>query len=130
MSDNRLSAGEARFLLGPGAARRARAKRIDGHLELISGLERLARPTLANQSARARALKVPYRWAAVGTLHFEKHKGVRARELELLHRALQLHRVLLIEHRKGMMSPSGAACDHAARRHSQPQQLTLHSCPP
>src|ERR1700736_6330775 len=52
--DDRLPAGEVGLLLRPGAARGTAAQRFDRHLQLVTRLERLARPTFAHQSARAR----------------------------------------------------------------------------
>src|SRR5262249_60974322 len=87
-----------------GPARSAAAQRIDLHGQLVAGLEGLARPTIAHQSARARAFEIPHRGAAVAALHREKDEGVRAGELEFLHRAHEVDRVLLIEHRERMVS--------------------------
>src|ERR1700730_2793080 len=69
VGDDRLPGGEVGLLLRPGAARRAAAQRIDGHLQLVTGLEGLARPAFAHQRARARAFEVPGRGAAVSALH-------------------------------------------------------------
>src|SRR6516162_2691972 len=130
VSHNRLPACEARLLLGPGAAGSAAAQRIDGHLELIAGLERLAGPAFAHQRARTCALEMPNRRAAVAPLHLQQDESMRARELELLHGAGELHRVLLIEHREGMMRPGDAARGHEACADGEPQQLTFHRYPP
>src|SRR5258708_39265962 len=102
MRDDRLSAGEVCLLLRPGTAGRAATQRVDGHFQRVTRLEGLARPALAHQSARACAFEVPGRGAAVRTLYLQENEGVRAGKLELRHRALQLHRMFLIEHRERM----------------------------
>src|SRR6266700_2619066 len=126
VGDDRLSGDEVGLLLGPGAARRAAAQRINGHLELVAGLERLARPALADESARARAFKIPDRGAAVSALYLQQDEGMRAGELELGHRALELHRMLLIEHRERMVRERSAAHRHQCNARQQSCQCLAH----
>src|SRR5262249_2975623 len=88
----------------PGAARRAAAKRVDLHLELSAGRQRLAGPAVANERARACAFKIPDHRLLAGFLDLEQDERMWACALELFHGADEVNRMLLIEHREGVVS--------------------------
>src|SRR5262245_3074115 len=92
----------------PSAARSAAAERIDLHRQLVARLDGLAGPAITHQRARARPLKIPHRVLAV-LVNLQQNERVRAGELELLHRAGELNRVFLIEHREGVVGNRRAA---------------------
>ncbi len=52
---------------------------------------------------------------------------MRAGELELRHRALQLHRMLLVEHRERMVCERSAAGRHERGAHHDSNELTFHA---
>src|SRR5712675_761503 len=87
----------------PGAAGRTAAQRLDRHLELVAGLQGLARPSVPHQRARRPAFEAPGLGAAVLLLDDEDDERVRAGELELLHAAFELERIFLIAHCKRMV---------------------------
>src|SRR5215470_2673634 len=92
----------------PGAARRAAAQWIDGHPQLVTGLDARAVPPIAQKEARRAALQEPDGTGAVLGLHVEKDVDVRARIAELSDGPDNLDRMLLIEHRKRVVPPYGA----------------------
>src|SRR2546422_1034373 len=101
--DDRPTVLELGLVHVPGTAGRAAAQWLDRHLELVAGLQRLARPAVAHQCARRPAFEAPGLGRAVLLLDHQDDERVRAGELELLYAALELDRIFLIEHRKRMM---------------------------
>src|SRR5262245_31871721 len=93
----------------PGAARRPAAQRIDGHPQLVTGLDARAVPPVAQKQAGRAALQQPDRAGPVPTLHFEVDVDVRGRVAELGDGPNELDRMLLIEHRKRVVPPYGAS---------------------
>src|SRR5262249_41880988 len=79
----------------PGAAGRAAAQRLDREADLVAGFERLARPSIPAQRGRASRLEIPDRGAPVLILHPQQDETVRTGELEFLHGAFELDRVVL-----------------------------------
>jgi outer membrane receptor protein involved in Fe transport len=117
-SDNgRTSVQKFDFVGRPGAARCTAAQRRNGQSELIAGMERFARPTVTNKSARARTFKTPSRGATTRVFHLEEEKRVRTGKLKLLQDTNQLNGIFLIEHRKGMVRQRRNADEqHAAHQ--------------
>src|SRR5215469_12059217 len=122
--DDRAAVLELGLLHRPGAAGGAGAQRVDSHLELGAGGQRLGRPAVARQAARRPAFEVPHRRLIAG-LDLQQDEGVRARELELLHGADELDRVLLVEHGERVVGKNrsrepdqGSSCQQGS--HSQP----------
>src|SRR5262245_60271409 len=93
----------------PGAARRSAAQRIDGHPQLVSWPDGRAVPPIAQEQAWRATFQKPELAGAVLALYVEENINVRARVAELGHRSDQLDRMLLIEHRKRVVAPYGAA---------------------
>src|SRR5262249_31667473 len=106
---------------GPSAAGRATAQRFYRQLELVTGFQSVARPAVPGQCARRGALQGPHLRRAVFLLDREEDGGMRAGELELLHQAFELDRILLIEHGERVMRQDGAARrdERAACQHNQ-----------
>src|SRR5579872_4843369 len=100
---DRLAVLELDLVHVPGTAWRAAAQRLDRELELIARLERLRGPAVACQRARAATLEVPRLGLAVLVLDLEDDERMRARILEFLDHAGHLRRMLLIEHREGVV---------------------------
>src|SRR5262249_55411408 len=82
----------------PRAARRAAAQRIDRQLKLVTRLQGLARPTVADEAARRATFEVPELAGAIRALDVQNDEGVRAGVAIFLHRADELDRMLLVEH--------------------------------
>ena len=80
----------------------------------------------AHQRARARTLKIPHYVLAL-LVNLQQDEGVRAGELELLHRAGELNRVFLIEHCEGVMSNGRSAQRYQATRYYECSQLPSHT---
>src|SRR5262245_24852422 len=101
----------------PGAARRPAAQRIDGHPQLVTGLDARAVPAIAQKQAGRAAFQEPDRAGPVPTLHFEVDVNVRRRVAELGDGPNELNRMLLIEHRKRVVPTYGASrCEQCSRR--------------
>src|SRR2546427_274287 len=83
-----------------GPAFRAAVQRVDGGLDLVPGLQALGGEAVAHQHAGRATFEDPVLGDAVGALDRYGQKGVRADELELLHRAADLDRVRGVEHGK------------------------------
>src|SRR6478736_5497854 len=78
----------------PRTAGRTAAERVYAQLKLISRLQGLARPTVADQPARRAAFEIPKLVGAVFVLDVQNDEGVRAGITKFLHRAGQLDRML------------------------------------
>ena len=113
LGDDRLAVLVLDLIDVPRTARGAAAEWVNAQLKLIARLQGLARPAIADQSARRAAFKIPKLAGAVLFLDVQNDEGVRAGITIFLHRARQLDRVLLIEHGKGMMRQH----DTAGRNH-------------
>src|SRR5262245_25008813 len=94
----------------PGATRRTAAQRIDGHPQLVTGLDARAGPAIAQKQAGRTALQEPLRVGAILSRHVKVDVNVWARVAELGDRPNELDGMLLIEHRKRVVSPYGATC--------------------
>src|SRR5215204_7572808 len=105
----RTSVGQLDLSGAPGATGRAATQWRDRKFELVAGTDRLARPSLADQSSRAQAFKAPGRDAAVRVLDLEDDEGVGTSELELFHHPNELNRIVRIEHRIGVVRRHSAA---------------------
>src|SRR5215208_481017 len=101
--DNRPSVLKFDFVGGPGTAGRAAAQGRNRQPELVSRLERLARPSVANKRAWTHTFQVPDSGVAVVVVDLQQDKGMRAGKLELLHCADKLPRAFLIEHGERVM---------------------------
>src|SRR5215470_17818670 len=109
---DRLAVAEVDLIDVPAAPGCAAAQRPDLQLDLVAGLEGLARPAAPHQVARAGALEVPRLGAALLVLYRQDDESVRIGELELLDYAFEQDRIVLIEHREGVMSERRTAyCD-------------------
>src|SRR5216684_3194638 len=127
---NRSSILEFGFAHGPGAAGRAAAQRLDRHLELVAGLERLARPPIPDQRARRPAFEAPGLGGTVLLLGDEDDERVRAGELELLHDAIELDWIVVIEHRKRMVRQGGSTRSDQRSAYQECRQWPSHDVPP
>src|SRR5215470_4210737 len=92
----------------PGATGRAAAQRIDGHPQLVTGLDARAGPAITHEQARCATLQQPDLVGAVVALHVEQDVDVWARVAELGDRPDNLDRMLLVKHRKRVVPPYGA----------------------
>src|SRR5437763_4832519 len=119
VDNNRLAVTEIDLIDVPGAARRATSQWRDLQFYCVAGLEALARPSLPHQAAGALAFEVPGLDATVFLFDHEKDEGVGVGELEVLHDAFEFDRVVLIEHREGMMRRHPAACGDSHGAHQQ-----------
>src|SRR5262249_55701583 len=126
---DRLSVLQLGLAHGPRAARCTAAQRLDRELELVAWPERLARPAVTDQRARSGAFEAPELSAAVLLLDRQDDERVRTGELELLHHAFELDRILLVEHRERVMCQNGTARGDEGKAH-QCSQLPSHSMPP
>src|SRR5215471_17556673 len=125
---DRLSVLEFGLDHGPGAARCTAAQRLDRELQFVAWLERLARPPVPNQRARSSAFEAPELGAAVLLLDRQDDERVRTGELELLHHAFELDRILLVEHRERVMRQNGATRGDEGKAHHC-SQLPSHGVP-
>src|SRR6516164_5834828 len=126
---DRLSILQLGLSHGPRATRCTAAQRLDRELQLVAWLERLARPAVTDQRARSGAFEAPELSAAVLLLDRQDDERVRTGELELLHHAFELDRILLVEHRERVMCQNGTACGDKGKAH-QCSQLPSHGMPP
>lgn len=129
MGRDRLAVLELDLVHVPGTAGRAAAQRVDGELQLVTGLERLVVPTVAGERARAAAFEVPALDGAVLVLDIEDDEGVRARVSEILHDAGDFHRMFLVEHGEGVVSHDCAAGEDERATHEQQGQMRFHAFP-
>src|SRR5262245_16425902 len=125
---DRLSVLQLGLAHGPGAARCTAAQRLDRELQLVAWLKRLARPAVADQCARSGAFEAPELGAAVLLLDRQDDERVRTGELELLHHAFELDRILLVEHRERVMRQNGTARGDEDKAHHC-SQLPSHGVP-
>src|SRR5215467_2743910 len=126
---DRLSVLELGLAHGPGAAWCTAAQRLDREFQFVARLERLARPPVTDQRARSSAFEAPELGAAVLLLDRQDDERVRTGELELLHHAFELDRILLVEHRERVMRQNGTARgDEGKAYHCG--QLPSHGIPP
>src|SRR6266699_3224377 len=95
MGRDRPSVLELDLVHVPGAAGRAAAQRVDAEVQLVAGLERLVGPAVTGERTGAAAFEVPVVDSAVLVLDLEDDEGVRARVPEILHDAVDLHRMFL-----------------------------------
>src|SRR5262249_46344307 len=93
----------------PGAAGSAAAQRINLELQLITGLQCLAGPSVTDEPAWRAALTAPNLAGAVLLLDFQNDERVRSGVFPLFHDANEIDRMFLIEHGEGMMRHCDAA---------------------
>src|SRR6266436_4586884 len=108
-SDDRVTVLEFDLVDVPGTAGSPAAQRVNLKLQLVAGLQGLARPSVTDEAAWSAAFKAPYLAGAVLFLDFQNDEGVRGGVLPLLHNANEIDRMLLIEHGEGMMRQCNAA---------------------
>src|SRR5262245_26185977 len=125
---DRLSVLELGLDHGPGAARCTAAQRLDRELQLVAWLKRLARPAVPDQCARSGAFEAPELGAAVLLLDRQDDERVRTGELELLHHAFELDRILVVEHRERVVRQNGTARGDEGKAHHC-GQLPSHGTP-
>src|SRR5271165_3795850 len=129
-NDDRLAVLESDLPEVPGTAGCAASQRVDGHHHMIAGPQRLLRPSVAAQYARSRTFQVPHDGAAILPLDLQQEIGVWIGVFELLDDALELDRVVLIEHRKRVMRHCGAARSKEDNARQQGNRLPSHACLP
>src|SRR5260370_34859232 len=78
LGDDRLVVDEFDPVHVPGAAGRAAAQRLDGQVQLVAGVERLAGPTVAGKRAPAAAFEVPTLGVSILVLGVEHDERGRA----------------------------------------------------
>src|SRR5262249_27349546 len=104
------------------------AQRLDGQDDLVAGLKRLTRPPIPGHQAWRAAFQIPDGRAAVRPLDLQQKIGVRTSELELLHHAFELDRILLVKHGERWMRQNGTAGgDEGKAQHCS--QLPSHAVP-
>ena len=101
----------------PNTAGRAAAQRLHGDSQLISGLERLARPAVPFEAVSAIAFEIPRHGRRILAGDFQCYERMRVGEFELPNNADQLNRVLPVEHSDRVMPERPAA----RRKQSNPE---------
>ena len=114
----------------PSAAGCAAAQRLHGQLQLVSGLECLARPTVPPQAIGAVAFEIPDHGPRVIAHDFQHNERVGVGELEIPNDADQLNRVFPIEHPERVMSDRRAARRDKPGDHNEGAKIGSHGIMP